>query len=126
MVSARAERMQCAEPEDVAEAVGGLCSPRALNGTGHMLVADAVGTLAESMHRITHSVFVECHAMYRRAGPHEQRSLGETEFASGAAATGNSGLWWSDSDIRYRVRPAPSPASSTARTTGSTAGRGDR
>jgi predicted TIM-barrel fold metal-dependent hydrolase len=42
-------------------------------------------------HDIRATVFMECGAMYRSDGPPELRSLGETEFATGAAAMGASG-----------------------------------
>ncbi len=42
---------------------------------------------AASGHRIEATIFMECGAMYRREGPPELRPVGETEFASGAAAT---------------------------------------
>ncbi|MCJ2179363.1 amidohydrolase family protein [Novosphingobium album (ex Hu et al. 2023)] len=49
--------------------------------------------IAASGHAITHSVFVECHTMYRTDGPEDLRSLGETEFANGMAAMCDSGLY---------------------------------
>jgi len=49
-------------------------------GTGHNLVA---------------SVFVECHSMYRAAGPEEMRSIGEVEFVAGVAAMSESGRYGS-------------------------------
>ena len=45
-------------------------------------------------HDIRATLFVQCGAMYRAAGPEERRPLGETEFVTGAAAqsaTGNYG-----------------------------------
>src|SRR5258708_20346884 len=39
------------------------------------------------------TVFVDCHSMYRKAGPPELRCVGETEFANGVAAMGASGLY---------------------------------
>ncbi|MCO6414846.1 amidohydrolase family protein [Siccirubricoccus sp. KC 17139] len=42
-------------------------------------------------HRITATVFVQCHAMYRASGPEEMRPVGETEFVSGIAAMSDSG-----------------------------------
>lgn len=42
-------------------------------------------------HNIVSTMFVECRAMYRRAGPHHLRSVGEAEFAAGMAAMGASG-----------------------------------
>ena len=46
-----------------------------------------------SGHDICATVFVQCGAMYRAAGPEELRSLGETEFVTGAAARSASGLY---------------------------------
>ena len=57
------------------------------------LLPEALGLIAASGHDITHSVFVECHTMYRPDGPFELRSLGETEFASGVAAMCASGVY---------------------------------
>lgn len=42
-------------------------------------------------HDIRATVFVQCGAMYRTAGPEERRPLGETEFVTGAAARSASG-----------------------------------
>jgi L-fuconolactonase len=44
-----------------------------------------------SGHRITATVFAECHSMYRAHGPAELRPVGETEFVSGVAAMSESG-----------------------------------
>jgi predicted TIM-barrel fold metal-dependent hydrolase len=55
------------------------------------LLPELLDTLAASGHNITHSVFVECHQMYRADGPEELRPLGETEFANGIAAMSASG-----------------------------------
>ncbi|MCT2398704.1 amidohydrolase family protein [Novosphingobium mangrovi (ex Huang et al. 2023)] len=55
------------------------------------LLRDAARTLEACGHRITHTVFVECHAMYRAHGAPELQSLGETEFANGTAAMSASG-----------------------------------
>src|SRR5690349_18280101 len=44
-------------------------------------------------HRIVSSVFVQCYSMYRKDGPKEMRSLGETEFANGVAAMSASGVY---------------------------------
>jgi L-fuconolactonase len=38
-------------------------------------------------------VFEECHSMYRQDGPEQERSLGETEFVTGVAATAASGAY---------------------------------
>src|ERR1700752_2175701 len=42
-------------------------------------------------HSIVASVFLQCHAMYRAAGPEEMRPVGETEFVAGIAAMSDSG-----------------------------------
>ncbi len=42
-------------------------------------------------HSIAATVFAECHSMYRKDGPEEERSLGETEFVTGQAAMSASG-----------------------------------
>jgi L-fuconolactonase len=55
------------------------------------LFPDLLATVQGSGHNVTHSVFVECHQMYRHDGPDELRSLGETEFANGIAAMSASG-----------------------------------
>jgi len=39
------------------------------------------------------TVFVECRAMYRAAGPVEMRPVGETEFVAGIAAMSDSGRY---------------------------------
>lgn len=57
------------------------------------LLHEAMATIAASGHAITHSVYVECHAMYRAQGPDHLRSLGETEFATGMAAMSASGRY---------------------------------
>jgi L-fuconolactonase len=44
-----------------------------------------------SGHRITSTVFAECHSMYRAHGPAELRPVGETEFVAGVAAMSESG-----------------------------------
>jgi predicted TIM-barrel fold metal-dependent hydrolase len=46
-----------------------------------------------SGHNVQASVFMECGAMYRRDGPPEFRSVGEIEFANGAAAISASGVY---------------------------------
>ena len=47
----------------------------------------------QSGHNIHETVYVECGAMYRSDGPPELRSVGEVEFANGAAAMGASGVY---------------------------------
>lgn len=55
------------------------------------LLPELLATIENSGHNITHSIFVECHQMYRQDGPASLRSLGETEFANGIAAMSASG-----------------------------------
>jgi L-fuconolactonase len=57
------------------------------------LVQDAARLICASGHRVTHTVFVEAHAMHRQDGPSELKSLGETEFANGMAAMAASGAY---------------------------------
>lgn len=59
-------------------------------------------TVEESGHNVTHTVFVECHAMYRADGPEHLRSLGETEFANGVAAMSASGQY-GDCRVAHRI-----------------------
>ena len=54
----------------------------------HEFLADA-----RSGHNLVASVFMECHAMYRRHGPPEMRPVGEAEFVAGQAAMSESGLY---------------------------------
>ena len=44
-------------------------------------------------HNVTQTVFIECHSMYRAAGPEELRCIGETEFVQGLAAQSASGQY---------------------------------
>lgn len=55
------------------------------------LLSEWVDLIAASGHNITHTVFVECHQMYRADGPRAMAPLGETEFANGIAAMSASG-----------------------------------
>jgi L-fuconolactonase len=59
-------------------------SPLAADGALPYGVDDLVADTAGG-HRIIQTVFVECHAGYRSSGPDHLRSLGETEFVTGAA-----------------------------------------
>ena len=45
-----------------------------------------------SGHNVVSTVFMECGAMYRAAGPEAYRPVGETEFVNGVAAMSASGL----------------------------------
>ena len=66
-------------------------APGALQAPQRFLLSETLETIAASGHNVTHSVFVECHAMYRQDGPRELAALGETEFANGVAAMSASG-----------------------------------
>src|SRR5687767_5504740 len=44
-------------------------------------------------HNVQATVFVDSHAMYRTSGPESMKSVGEVEFANGAAAMGASGIF---------------------------------
>lgn len=57
------------------------------------LLPELLQTLEASGHKVTHTVFVECHQMYRHDGPEELQPVGETEFANGAAAMAASGKY---------------------------------
>jgi predicted TIM-barrel fold metal-dependent hydrolase len=46
-----------------------------------------------SGHNITATVYVDCRSMYRASGPEAFRSVGEVEFANGAAAMAASGIY---------------------------------
>jgi L-fuconolactonase len=65
--------------------------PGSLQAPQRFLLPELLDTVARSGHDITHTVFVECHAMYRQDGPPELRPLGETEFVNGIAAMSASG-----------------------------------
>jgi predicted TIM-barrel fold metal-dependent hydrolase len=65
--------------------------PGSLQAPQRFLLPEAAATIEASGHRVTHTVYVETHAMHRPDGPAELRSLGETEFANGLAAMSASG-----------------------------------
>jgi predicted TIM-barrel fold metal-dependent hydrolase len=56
----------------------------------HYLLPEFLADL-DCGHRIDATVFIQCHAMYRAAGPEEMRPVGETEFVAGIAAMSDSG-----------------------------------
>ena len=68
-----------------------LPEPGAPQAAQRFLLHELLETVSASGHNVTHTVFVECHQMYRQDGPEELRSLGETEFANGIAAMSTSG-----------------------------------
>ena len=53
---------------------------------GHRYLLDELLADIDTGHNVVATVFLECHSMYRKAGPPELRSLGETEFVAGIAA----------------------------------------
>jgi predicted TIM-barrel fold metal-dependent hydrolase len=55
------------------------------------LFSECLEMVASSGHNVTHTVFVECHQMYRQDAPPELRCVGETEFVTGIAAMSASG-----------------------------------
>ena len=59
----------------------------------HRYLLDELLTDLRTGHNVVATVFVECHAMYRAAGPQEMRPVGETEFVTGIAAMSDSGLY---------------------------------
>ena len=62
-------------------------------GSKPFLLQDFMRLVDDSGQKIVQTVYVECHSMYRRAGPLELRSVGETEFANGMAAMSASGRY---------------------------------
>ena len=59
----------------------------------HRYLLDELLADLDSGHTIAATVFLECHSMYRAAGPAEMRPVGETEFVAGMAAMSDSGLY---------------------------------
>jgi predicted TIM-barrel fold metal-dependent hydrolase len=57
------------------------------------LLPELMNDIELSGHRITHTVFAECHAMYRADGPESLKPVGETEFVNGIAAMSASGRY---------------------------------
>ncbi len=67
-------------------------------------------------HNVTGTVFVQCRAFHRAAGPEEMRPVGETEFVNGVAAMSASGQYGAarvcagivgHADLRLGARVAP-------------------
>jgi predicted TIM-barrel fold metal-dependent hydrolase len=80
-------------PEEVLEPGLPICDPHhhLWDFEAHRyLLPDLLADLT-SGHNVRSSVFIECTAMYRAAGPEELKPLGETEFVNGAAAMSASG-----------------------------------
>lgn len=55
--------------------------------------AELVEDIRSGGHAITHTVFVQCNAMYRLDGPEAMRPIGETEYINGVAAISASGMF---------------------------------
>ena len=63
-----------------------------IRGTPRYLLDELLADVA-SGHRVRATVYLECGAMYRAAGPEALRCVGETEFVNGVAAMTASGLY---------------------------------
>jgi predicted TIM-barrel fold metal-dependent hydrolase len=59
----------------------------------HRYMLDELRADTGSGHNVVATVFVECKAMYRAAGPEHLRPVGETEFVNGIAAQSASGIY---------------------------------
>ncbi|HEX2591390.1 MAG TPA: amidohydrolase family protein [Rhizomicrobium sp.] len=57
------------------------------------LLPEFLAEIASGGHNIESTVYLEATAFYRKDGPEELRTLGETEFATGVAAMSASGLF---------------------------------
>ena len=57
------------------------------------LTEEFANEIQRSGHKITHTVFAQCTAFYRKEGPEELKAVGEVEFANGVAAMSASGLY---------------------------------
>ena len=57
------------------------------------LTEEFANEIQRSGHKITHTVFAQCAAFYRKEGPEELKAVGEVEFANGVAAMSASGLY---------------------------------
>ena len=62
-------------------------------GAHRYFVEEYARDVAASGQPIEATVFVECQSMYRQGGPEHLRAVGETEFAAGMAAIGESGRY---------------------------------
>lgn len=67
--------------------------PGAMHAPQRFLLFEALETIRASGHNITHTVFVECHSMYRKEGPIGLKPVGEVEFVNGIAAMSASGSY---------------------------------
>lgn len=60
---------------------------------GRYLFDEYRGEIGAAGHNVIATVFVQCRAMYRAAGPEHFRCIGETEFVNGTAAMSASGMY---------------------------------
>ncbi len=65
--------------------------PGSMHAAQRFLLPEFLELARNSGHNFTHTVYVECHSMYRQDGPPELRPLGEIEFVNGIAAMSASG-----------------------------------
>jgi predicted TIM-barrel fold metal-dependent hydrolase len=64
------------------------------HATGYRyFVEEYARDISLAQHTIESSVYIECRSMYRKDGPEELKSVGETEFAAGMAAIAASGKY---------------------------------
>jgi predicted TIM-barrel fold metal-dependent hydrolase len=68
-----------------------LPAPGASQAPQRFLFPECLTMIAASGHNVTHTVFVECHQMYRQDAAPELGCVGETEFVTGIAAMSASG-----------------------------------
>ena len=59
------------------------------------LCEEIMADINKSGHNITQTVFAQCGAFFRAAGPKDMRCVGETEFVHGVAAMSRSGIYGS-------------------------------
>ena len=59
------------------------------------LCEEIMADINKSGHNITQTVFAQCGAFFRAAGPKDMRCVGETEFVNGVAAMSRSGIYGS-------------------------------
>lgn len=69
---------------------------------GHRYLLDELLADTGSGHKVLATVFVDCMAFYRAAGPAELKCVGETEFANGARARLPGQFWTCGISARMR------------------------
>lgn len=57
------------------------------------LCEEVANDIRESGHNVVQTVFAQCGAFYRAAGPRAMKCVGETEFVQGVVAMSNSGIY---------------------------------